>query len=418
MTLNRNQRRFALSTAAVLALGGVILWRSRTAVADAPGAHASTGTAATIDPQVRTLISSAAAAHHSLRSFSANVEITIDSAPAIKGSFAYRNPNRAATRIYDANAQANQALILNGSGAFLTDSRDPTHYIKQPSKGDPQEGTLAALNGLRVSVTGLLSALATADDAPAAILKGVKSADLLPTTTESGVPVDVIKVVSDTQSPPASIELTLSLGHDDHLLRRAVLVATQDGTKRVIDERYTTIRANAALPDSLFAYTPAKGMTIAEMDGDDNEYDSRLKVGAKPFPLVGKDLSGKVANLSQYRGKVVLLDFWATWCPPCRAEVPNIVAAYDKYHAKGFDVLGVSLDREGDRGKLIEFTKANNMPWRQVYEGKYWNSANVKTYGIHAVPFALLIGRDGKIAAVNAFGDELDPAVQAALAKK
>ena len=121
-------------------------------------------------------------------------------------------------------------------------------------------------------------------------------------------------------------------------------------------------------------------------------------------------------TLAQYKGKVTLVDFWATWCGPCREELPNVVSVYGKYKPKGFDVVGVSLDDKADKSKLMKFTVANKMPWRQVFDGAGWESKIAKNYGVKAIPFTLLIGKDGKIAAVNPRGPELEPAVKAALA--
>ena len=110
------------------------------------------------------------------------------------------------------------------------------------------------------------------------------------------------------------------------------------------------------------------------------------------------------------------MDFWATWCGPCVGEMPNVIAAYKKYHARGFDVVGISLDQ--DKSALTSFIAQNKMPWRQVYDGKGWGSAVPGQYGVRAIPFGLLLNRDGTIAAVEVRGDALPAAIKVALAKK
>ena len=144
-------------------------------------------------------------------------------------------------------------------------------------------------------------------------------------------------------------------------------------------------------------------------------FDPRLVAGASPFPLTGVDLEGKTVSLDQFEGKVLLIDFWAVWCGPCVGEMPNVVAAYNKYHADGFEIIGVSLDPLSDRTKLETFVGDHKMPWRQIFDGKFWSAENAVAYGVHSIPFTVLVGRDGKIAAVSARGPDLAPAVEAAL---
>jgi thiol-disulfide isomerase/thioredoxin len=129
------------------------------------------------------------------------------------------------------------------------------------------------------------------------------------------------------------------------------------------------------------------------------------------------DLDGKPLSIAGYKGKVVMVDFWATWCPPCRAEVPNVAKVYEKYHDKGFEIIGVSLDRNGDKDKLISFTKEHNMPWRQYFDGKYWQNDLAVKYGIQSIPAAFLLDGSGKIIAKgdSIRGEDLEPAVKKGL---
>ena len=143
-------------------------------------------------------------------------------------------------------------------------------------------------------------------------------------------------------------------------------------------------------------------------------FDARLLPGAKPFPFHAVDLNGNTISLDNYKGKVLVLDFWATWCGPCLGEMPNVIAAYDALHKNGLEVIGVSLDT--DKAKLLGYIKANHVPYPQLYDGKQFDEAVAKLYGVQAIPFCLVIGKDGTIVAVNVRGLALESAVSAALA--
>ena len=123
------------------------------------------------------------------------------------------------------------------------------------------------------------------------------------------------------------------------------------------------------------------------------------------------DLDGKPISLADYRGKVVLLDFWAVWCGPCLGEIPRIRAVYEKYHDKGFEVIGVSLDE--DEAALRAYIKAHEMPWRHIFDGQKWSGDLVQQYGVRSIPAPFLIDREGKVISVKARGSLLDELVTA-----
>ncbi len=157
-----------------------------------------------------------------------------------------------------------------------------------------------------------------------------------------------------------------------------------------------------------------------EQDAETTKVARALKPGVE-FPAFAdkdiKDLDGQPLSLSRFKGKVVLVDFWATWCGPCVDELPNVIATYKKHHAEGFEIVGVSLDKEGDKPKLTAFLKEKGMTWPQYYDGKYWESKLAVQYGVHAIPMAYLLDRDGKIIGKELRGAALEKAVAEALKK-
>jgi peroxiredoxin len=139
-------------------------------------------------------------------------------------------------------------------------------------------------------------------------------------------------------------------------------------------------------------------------------------IDAKKITAIGKiapdfeqpDTSGKVVKLSDFKGQYVLLDFWASWCGPCREENPNVVKAYQKFHGKGFTVLSVSLDQPGKKANWLNAIHHDGLTWTQVSDLQFWNNAAAVLYGIKAIPQNFLIDKEGKIIAVNIKGDDLN----------
>jgi len=126
-----------------------------------------------------------------------------------------------------------------------------------------------------------------------------------------------------------------------------------------------------------------------------------------------KDLEGNPLSIGKFKGKVLLVDFWATWCGPCVAELPNVLKAYEKYHGKGFEIVGISLD--SDKEKLTAFIKKNNVAWPQYFDGKGWQSKLGEKYGINSIPATYLLDKEGKILAKDLRGEALDKAVEQAV---
>jgi thiol-disulfide isomerase/thioredoxin len=139
----------------------------------------------------------------------------------------------------------------------------------------------------------------------------------------------------------------------------------------------------------------------------------------KEMDIVGPTLKGDSFNIASLKGKVVLVDFWATWCGPCIREMPNVKSAYEKYHDKGFEIVAISLDNK--REALEKYVQQEKLPWTQIIFSEEkdmgWKNPLAKKFGITGIPATFLIGRDGKVIARDLRGEALEKAVKAEIEK-
>jgi peroxiredoxin len=151
-----------------------------------------------------------------------------------------------------------------------------------------------------------------------------------------------------------------------------------------------------------------KNYPSAKLFKEDIEIAKKTGIGKYAMDFTQNDTLGNPIMLSSLRGKYLLVDFWASWCGPCRAENPNVVKVYNKYRDRNFHIIGVSLDRPGQKDKWMKAIHDDELAWTHVSDLKFWDNEVAKQYGIKAIPQNLLLDPNGKIIAKNLRGEELD----------
>ena len=222
----------------------------------------------------------------------------------------------------------------------------------------------------------------------------------------------LMRQYKSAQAIPADLLSPLQTRFADVMQRQRLFLHRLLASNRnnLIPVPFITMYSDLIAPDTLAAYLktyPHRGNGMLKDIVGLIEAEERKATGAPFTDITLNDMAGKTVRLSDYVGKgnYVLVDFWASWCGPCRAEMPNVRNVYNRFHPKGFEIVGISLDSQSDDWR--QATEQMGITWPQMSDLKGWKSEAATLYGVRSIPFTLLFDPDGKIVATGLRGESL-----------
>ncbi len=324
-------------------------------------------------------------------------------------------------------------VVKSGKFTFKGDVTEPElHAIifENKTQGQPQGFSVVVENGK-------INAIINKDSIGQAKVTGTYNNEEL--NKFNGISMKIRKRMMDFQQANMAQMQAASQKNDTVVMNKLSKEFAKFQTE-MIDSNYKYIETN---PKSFVALLLIEGMfnePDAKMDKIKKYYDAidvslkenkhakniktklesikAVAIGQKAPEFSAKNTDGKTVSLKKSLGKITIIDFWASWCGPCRQENPNVVALYNEFHEKGLNIIGVSLDREGDATKWKDAIAKDKLTWTHVSNLKFWEDPIAVQYGVKSIPATFLLDANGVIIAKDLRGAELKTKVAELLATK